>query len=376
MAHIRKPNILFIGQLPPPVHGSAVMNEAIVKSERLTSRFDFEVIDLAPKQEITGIGHFSFSKLSHAVGLLVKIVHAVLRRPPDLVYLTPAPAGFALYRDMLILLLLRALRLRRLTHLHTRLFSVEPTIPRWRRTFYRTMFAGATAIAISPLLSRTLRDLLPDERIHVVANGIIDPFPTGVMRSLDDSPRVLFLSNFVESKGPLVLLEALAILRREGVAFRADFVGDYFLPLSEEELSARVTNLGLGAVVTLHGPLHGKSKEAMFRAADIFAFPTFYPNEAFPLVLLEAMAASLPVISTTVGGIPDMVIDGETGLLISPDDVSLLASALRRLITDSALRIRMGQAGRERFIRNYTLEQYEANLSAVLDHYLVSETQL
>jgi glycosyltransferase involved in cell wall biosynthesis len=113
----------------------------------------------------------------------------------------------------------------------------------------------------------------------------------------------------------------------------------------------------------------------MLRDADIFAFPTFYPNEAFPLVLLEAMAAGLPVISTTVGGIPDMVIDGETGLLVPPGEVSSLASALRRLVTDSGLRIRMGQAGRGRFMRHYTLEQYEANLSDLLDHYLVNETQ-
>ena len=130
-------------------------------------------------------------------------------------------------------------------------------------------------------------------------------------------------------------------------------VGAWVPPLTKEFMSARVRELGLADHVSLSGPLYGEAKLAAFREADIFVLPTYY-REAFPLVLLEAMAFALPVVSTLEAGIPDIVVDGETGLLVPPRDASALARAVECLISDRKACRRLGQNGRQRFEALYT----------------------
>jgi glycosyltransferase involved in cell wall biosynthesis len=122
----------------------------------------------------------------------------------------------------------------------------------------------------------------------------------------------------------------------------------------------------LSHVVTYLGPKYGEAKAACLAAADIFAFPTFYHFECFPLVILEAMQAGLPVVSTYEGGIRDAVQEGGNGILCPQGDARSLADALKRLIGDDNLRAEMGRAGRERFENEFTLERFEHRLTQIL----------
>ncbi len=101
-----------------------------------------------------------------------------------------------------------------------------------------------------------------------------------------------------------------------------------------------------GLPATFLGPLHGEDLAAAYASADVFALPS--PTETLGLVALEAMAAGLPVVAVRCGGIPDLVADGETGLLYSPDEPGRLAPLLRSLASDPVLRLRLGAAGRRR----------------------------
>jgi glycosyltransferase involved in cell wall biosynthesis len=103
---------------------------------------------------------------------------------------------------------------------------------------------------------------------------------------------------------------------------------------------------------------------------DVFAVPSRY--DASPLALLEAMAAGLPVVATRVGGIPEIVIAGETALLVPPDDPDALAGALRTLVADPALRERMGTAGRRRWLAEFSYEQMIAKFEAIFDEVLAA----
>lgn len=104
-----------------------------------------------------------------------------------------------------------------------------------------------------------------------------------------------------------------------------------------------------------------------WRNTDIFVFPTFYSNETFGLVNLEAMEYSLPVISTNEGGIPDVVINGETGYTVEKNNPEALAEAIELLFKNPKLRIQMGQAGRKRFEALFTEVMFEQRIKECLE---------
>jgi glycosyltransferase involved in cell wall biosynthesis len=174
----------------------------------------------------------------------------------------------------------------------------------------------------------------------------------------------LFLSNLIESKGIYVLLEACRMLKEEGVAFHCDYVGGESKLISGEAFRSAIAERGLTDCVTYHGPQYGAAKDRFFREADIFVQPTF--DDCFPLTLVEAMQYRLPIVSTDVGAIPDIVTDGVNGFVCPQRDVQALAEALRKLIAEPQMRVAMGQRGYELYRERMTLEVFEGNFTGLL----------
>ena len=114
------------------------------------------------------------------------------------------------------------------------------------------------------------------------------------------------------------------------------------------------------------GKKFGAEKDKEFAESDIFVFPTYYINETFGLVILEAMQQSTPVITTDVGGIPDIVIDGKTGLLVKQQDSSALAEKIKLLIDNKSLREELGKAGFEHFKQNFNIHKFESKMLSIL----------
>ena len=163
-----------------------------------------------------------------------------------------------------------------------------------------------------------------------------------------------------------MLLDACRVLKERGLAFICDFVGGETKEISAEVFREAVAARGLESHVTYHGPKYGEEKHRFFVNADVFVFPTFYFNECFPLVLLEAMQWRLPLVSSDEGGIPDIVQDGVNGFVSPRQDVESLANALEQLITNPALRQQMGEAGYQRYCEEFTLEAFEKRFAAEL----------
>ena len=123
---------------------------------------------------------------------------------------------------------------------------------------------------------------------------------------------------------------------------------------------------GLNGLAVYHGRKYGKEKEDFLRKASMFVFPTFYFNECFPLVILEAMMYGLPVISTDEGGIKDEVADGVNGFVVKTENTYALADAIQLLLEDSKMRNRMGNEGRRIFLEKFTMRQFEYNMKRIL----------
>ncbi len=168
----------------------------------------------------------------------------------------------------------------------------------------------------------------------------------------------------MESKGVLILLDALEILKNKGCLFICDFVGGETAEIDAARFKAEVKKRALDKLVIYNGKQYGADKEHFFKQADVFVHPTM--DDCFPLVLLEAMQHNLPIVSTDVGGIADIVRNEVDGYVCESWDANIFAQKLLEVITDEPLRIRMGESSHEKYKLQYTLDMFEAKIKESL----------
>jgi len=175
--------------------------------------------------------------------------------------------------------------------------------------------------------------------------------------------RILAVGRLVEKKGFPVLVDACAHLRARGLAFTCDVVG---AGPQEDVLRRAIDAAGLGDRIVLRGPLALEAIAETMREATTVVLPCIRALDgnvdALPTVLLEAMASGVPVISTRLSGIPEIIADGETGYLVTPGDAAELADTLARLLTDPERVRRMGRAARVRAEHLFDLRTNVATL--------------
>jgi glycosyltransferase involved in cell wall biosynthesis len=181
-------------------------------------------------------------------------------------------------------------------------------------------------------------------------------------------PHIISVGRLVAFKGFEDLIDACAELARRGFDFVCDIIGAG--PL-HDSLKAKIGTLNLSSRINLLGSLSQEAVLEKLRAADIFALASVTDaqgaSDVFPTVILEAMASARPVVSTRLAGIPELVMDGETGVLISPGDTSALIAALAQLLCDRELRVRYGRAGRMRIEQHFQIERTVAPLLQLLE---------
>jgi glycosyltransferase involved in cell wall biosynthesis len=218
-------------------------------------------------------------------------------------------------------------------------------------------------------------------KLHRVYNGVdVEEAsrlsPTTGDRSADGQRssgvfRLLSVGSLVGVKGHSTLIEVCRLLRQEGCPVQCKIIGSG----PEHELLARlIQEAGLTGAVELTGPLSLGDVYHAMRVADVFVLLSEIGvngyRDGFPTVILEAMAMALPVVSTWMSGIPEMVEDQVTGILVPERDPPAAGAAIRRLLQDPGLRTRMGAAGTERVRRLFALEQSADQLARILSETL------
>ena len=271
-----------------------------------------------------------------ALGLL-ELVALIRRERPDLVHVNSSKAG-ALGR-------LAALVARtpvRVFTVHGWAFKAHSGAAAALFRWADRLLAPVTTVTIC--VSETERATGLAARTCRAARTVVIPNAVDVARARQarpagDPPRIVSVGRLSAPKDPLTLLRALPALGAR--AYSLDLVGGGREP---EAVEAELRALGLGDRVRLLGERHDVPE--LLAAADVFVLSS--RSEGAPLSVLEAMAAGLPVVASAVGGVPELVVDGETGLLVPPGEPAALAEALARLLDDPGLRERLGAAGRER----------------------------
>ena len=360
--------VLFLLHLPPPVHGAAMVGKSIHDSELINGEFDSHYINLTTASSLEDIGKVGLKKVLAFRRLLQEIRNVVKHLKLDLVYVSPNAKGGAFYKDFIVIMMLKRMGCRVVVHYHNKGVSTKQN--RWiDNLLYRRFFKGIKVILLGKSLYRDVEKYVKWEDVYICPNGIpVQKDGTVEFRKPRENnvPRLLFLSNLLVSKGVLVLLDALAVLRDRGYSFICDFVGGETAELDAASFQLEVEKRRLIGIANYQGKRYGLDKEEFFEQADIFVFPTFYDNECFPLVLLEAMWQGLPCISTNEGAISDIVNDGVNGFIVERKNSLQLADKIAQLIDDKDLRVKMGIEGHKKFLNEFTLEHFEKNISRIL----------
>ncbi len=190
-------------------------------------------------------------------------------------------------------------------------------------------------------------------------------------RPFNPSPEVLEIicvGRLVPAKGQHILVAALHTLVNKGHQVRLRMVGD---GPDRASLEKQVELLGVVDRVIFEGAVNQDRIRALYALADIFSIPSF--AEGIPIVLMEAMAMEIPCVTTRITGIPELIRNGEDGLLVAPSDIQELTAALERLITDAQLREMLGKQGRERVIDKYNLVHNVDHLAQVFSSRIESK---
>lgn len=397
---VNKRKILVFAHVPPPHHGQSVMVQALLDGLRADPRFEVHHVDARVSDDMEDIGSFRPQKF---IRLFKCILHAWwirLRHGRMAFYYVPAPAKrSAIMRDWVVMALCRPLFPELILHWHAYGLGEWAEQGRdWQRRLTRLALGKADLSIVLNNYNKRDAEVFAPKCVEVVPNGIADSFPdyeTALARKRNDRaaalkalgpvagnesrvaghevciPEVvkfLFLGHLMESKGVFVAIEATALaneqLRKAKAAWRAQLTlaGSFASEEEKTRILAAIdgTNVDAGEeapCVTLAGFLDSGQKKSALEEADCLVFPTFYENEAQPLVLLEAMSAGLPVITTLWRGVPEGLPEGYPWL-VSPRSASELSRAMMNLLGHD-----WSTALRGRYLERCTMVRHEERMA-------------
>jgi len=366
----RKRPVVIVGPVPPPHNGMSVFTRMVLDHARAARGGTFVHLDTSDRRGYANLGRLDLTNVALAVRHALALAVLVFCRRPRTVYIPVSQNFWAFLRDALLIWTARAGGCRVVAHLHgsefrERFFLAQPV---WMRWFVRiTCRQLHRAVVLGPRLRTCFEGLVPADRIKVVPNGIpvtsvavppSEELATGCLR-------VMFLSSLQPRKGILTLLAAArqVCTQRTDIEFRC--YGEWRTERLKDEAKSLLGDLSNDPRIGFPGVIWGRAKERAYQLADVFVFVPEEP-EGMPLVLLEAMAAGLPIICTLQGAVADMLTDKVDALFVPPSDPDAVCRAILHLADDARERSRLGEAARTRFLSDFTSQQCWARLHRVL----------
>ena len=346
-----KKKICLIAQFPPPIHGLSKAVDTLIHSP-LSKEFDLEIVNITNNRRF----------LSN----LIKI----FKSNADLFYLTISQTKGGNLRDLMILTLLNFQKKRTLIHLHggyyrtlvdTELSSLQS---KWN---YKTLSKVDGAIVLSESLKSNFANMIEDGKSFVISNCIDNEFLltdeefSVKLANLSKKKviNVLYLSNFIKTKGYVKVLE-LARLEKKRVnsgeekRFHFDFAGNFFDDKERNYFFSYIQKNALQEFVTYHGVVGGKEKKELLRTSDIFILLSRYPNEGQPISILEAMGNGCLIVTTDHAGIVHIVKDKINGIVVNSKQQKNLETLYEKLCWNKEVSIR----NRATILKNYTESIY------------------
>jgi len=309
-----------------------------------------------------------------AVGGTIALLWLVLTWRPDIVHVHTASSA-SYRRKSFLAALARRLGCAVVVHVHGGGFhEFHDSLTRAGQDHIRSTLESADlVIALTDIWKERLAGMAPGADIRVLMNPVAageyaatisgrPPIPA-------DGGTLMFLGAFQESKGIFDLIEAAALVARQRPGIVLELGGDREV----DEVRDLAAKRGLAENVRLLGWVRGAEKLDTFRRAHLFVLPSY--REGLPVAMLEAMAAGLPIITTPVGGIPQVIEDGVHGMLVEPGDIEGMSTAILRLLDDEEARSRVADANAEAAMRNHDATALARKLSLWYDEIVARRTR-
>lgn len=363
---VKDSDILLVGLVPPPFHGQSIATKMLFDHD--FKDFKVERLEVRYSNDLSQIGKISWDKISHMFKLIGSCWRIQRKTGARTLYYTPTSASLIPFvRDVAFLSLCRPLFKKVILHYHAGGLPEFLECNILLRSIGRYIYGrGATSIALTEYVR------VPDEEfgaseVCVVPNGVYVP---NLDESAEDEKnekvlKILYVANLYRDKGILEAIHAVeevSALQQTSIEFIVagvfpDKVFERELKQLKDKLSFKLTFVGL---------VDGAEKWTYFRNSDVFIFPSYYASENQPLVLIEAMAAGLPVIASRWRGIPSLVKHLETGMLVEPKDHDSLVNSIRVLLEDPKLRASMGVKARVMYEQYHTPAAHIEGVSKVM----------
>ena len=353
--------LVVVGPLPPPVHGVAVSTELVLKNSLLHDRFCVDHLNTTDPRPISNLGRWDLANVRLGLGAALRLV-SKLRALNGLLYLPLSENAGGFLRDSIFVQLAAMRGWRVAIHIRNSLFrefyrSRGPVYRWWvRATLRRVDGLAVLGESLRPLLD----GLVPNEIVSVVPNGTPDTRRPDIT---PDPNRVLYLSNLSLKKGIDHAVEAALLVGARSDAAHFVFVGEWESKEVERDIRSRVS--ADGDRIEFRPPVGGAERDRLLCSAWLLLFPVAW-GEGHPRILLEALAAGVPAVTTNRGTIAETVTDGECGFVLADPDPEAIAERVLSLLENHELRTRMSARARRRYLERFRQAQADRALATWL----------
>lgn len=342
---MQKSSLVFFGKLPPPYTGMTLANKSVL--EVLGHYYNIHIVNYSQgrmKPTIKGwaLTIFYLKQLVLAISKNLVLKKYLRGQNDGVVYFVGSASFLGNLLDVIRLTWLKD-GVNVVMHVHTGNWSDNFTKFRLFNGGRYVLDKVSRLIVLSDGMKTHLSKFIDGERIYVLRNTIEDEVvcTKGELREKWSRPkeqkRILYLSNFIESKGYLLLIRALEKLQEKSIEvdFRLTMIGAFPSNTEEAKIRGLVQSSAIAERVDLIGPLFDRSAvKRVFLDSDIFCLPSFYPLEAQPLAILEAMNAGCVVVSTWHAGIPEIIDNFRNGFLVEKNSLDELIKVIEEVLTN------------------------------------------
>lgn len=326
--------ILFLGRFAPPMHGAAKMNDLYFNALKRNNNFEVKKIKLNKYDSLEDIGKIGWEKIKGYFQTLKELISEIRKFDPEVIYLEMAPRGIAFFKDSILVLISKLFKKKVFIQFHAK-GANQTTKNKIAESYYKFIFKNTKIILLSKVLFDDIKNVAKLEQIEILPNGITDEITDKefqkiiITRKKNKKLIFLFLSNMIETKGPIEVLKICNELNKEGIDFECNFIGKFQNEEFKIKFMDRVKEYRLDKKCKYLGAKYGKDKKPILQKTDFLIFPTQYPEECYPLVILEAFMYGIPVFSYNNGAISNIVNENILGFVSKNNDWRELSKKIK-----------------------------------------------